>query len=138
VLPRVVSKIFHFESARRLMFRLLSQIEIEYRDSALSEGKAGHVRGGDRLPWVAPLDNFAQLHSLAWQVHVYGEASAKLRAECDALRVPLHAFAWCDAVHAAGLARDAAYVVRPDGYVGLATTTPSEVAAYFDEHGIRP
>jgi 2-polyprenyl-6-methoxyphenol hydroxylase-like FAD-dependent oxidoreductase len=138
VLPRVIPKIFHFESARRLMFRLLSQIEIEYRDSALSEGKAGHVRGGDRLPWVESLDNFAPLHSLAWQVHVYGDASPKLRAECDTLHLPLHAFAWCDAAHAAGLARDAAYVVRPDGYVGLATTTPTEVAAYFDEQGVRP
>ena len=61
---------------RRFLFRTVSQIGVQYRHSPLSEGAAGSVRGGDRLPWVetgANEDNFAPLASLDWQVHVYGE-----------------------------------------------------------------
>ena len=32
----------------------------------------------------------------------------------------MHVFNWNDAADDAGLLRDAAYLVRPDGYVGLA------------------
>ena len=52
VVPSLLPAFLHFESARRLMFRIVSQIEIAYRDSALSAGRAGGVHGGDRLPWV--------------------------------------------------------------------------------------
>jgi 2-polyprenyl-6-methoxyphenol hydroxylase-like FAD-dependent oxidoreductase len=138
VMPHVLPAFLRFDSARRLMFRIVSQIEIAYRDSVLSAGRAGHVHGGDRLPWVRELDNFAPLRELAWQVHVYGEPSQDLRDACEELRVPLHAFAWSDAVHDAGFAHDAAYFVRPDGYVGLATRDPHELAAYWDTRRIRP
>ena len=63
------------------MFRTVSQIRVNYRHSPLSEGAAGAVRGGDRLPWVAAgpsEDNFAPLTSLDWQVHVYGDRAADL------------------------------------------------------------
>ena len=32
----------------------------------------------------------------------------------------VHEFPWSEAVRNTGFARDAAYLVRPDGYVGLA------------------
>ena len=63
------------------MFRTISQIAIEYRGSSLSEGRAGAVHGGDRLPWVpaaqSERDNFTPLASLMWQVHVYGDGQSK-------------------------------------------------------------
>ena len=34
------------------MFRTISQTAVNYRGSSLSEGRAGAVHGGDRLPWV--------------------------------------------------------------------------------------
>jgi hypothetical protein len=50
------------------------------RPSDLSEGKAGSVRGGDRLPWVAPKnggeDNFTPLASL---VHRRRDTTNRLR-----------------------------------------------------------
>jgi len=138
VLPHVLPRLAQFDSARRLLFKIISQIEIDYRGSSLSAGRAGRVRGGDRLPWVATQDNFAPLRTLGWQVHVHGEASPTLREVCDTLRVPCHVWAWDDAAHDAGLARDAAYLVRPDGYVALATRTPHELAAYFDARRLRP
>jgi hypothetical protein len=70
---------------RRLMFRSVSQTAVNYRESRLSEGRAGAVHGGDRLPWVGGdvnggHDNFTALTSLDWQVHVHGDAGDVLIA----------------------------------------------------------
>src|SRR5262249_3829770 len=76
LVPLISPWLFRLPGVRRFVFQTVSQIGINYRDSPLSEGSAGAVRGGDRLPWVetAPgQDNFDPLTSLAWQVHVYGE-----------------------------------------------------------------
>jgi 2-polyprenyl-6-methoxyphenol hydroxylase-like FAD-dependent oxidoreductase len=108
---------------RRLAFLLVSQIRIQYRHSALSSGRAGRVQGGDRLPWVetAPGQyNFAALTSLTWQVHVYGEVPRGVADACAALGLAVHVFAWRKEMERAGLMRGALYLIRPDGYVGLA------------------
>jgi len=106
----------------RLAFRTLSQIEISYRQSPISGGSAGELRGGDRLPWVDSPDgdNFAPLATLDWQVHVYGEASEPLLALLLSRGLQLAAFPWTDAAGAAGLVCNCAYLVRPDGHVALA------------------
>ena len=44
----------------------------------MSAGEAGAISGGDRLPWIEGLDNFAALRTLRWQAHVYGEVSQQL------------------------------------------------------------
>ena len=101
----------------------LSQIGVNYRNSPLSAGAAGAVRGGDRLPWVETepgQDNFAPLTSLAWQVHVYGEPRRGVAEACAELRLPLHLFAWQPGMRRAGLEDAALYLIRPDGYVALA------------------
>jgi hypothetical protein len=132
-IPRLIALLFPFAAVRRWLFRTVSQIAIEYRGSRLSEGRAGAVHGGDRLPWVpaAPGDasNFAPLSSLRWQVHVYGEASAGLRRACEEAEIELHAFEWRDVMGGAGFARGAAYLVRPDGYVALAVPRDGDGAA---------
>ena len=114
MLPALLS----WRPARRFFFRTLSQIGIRYRASALSRGAAGGVHAGDRLPWVP--DNFAPLATLDWQAHVYGEARADLVEACRKLGIALHTFAWSEAASRAGLARNALYLIRPDGHVGLA------------------
>jgi 2-polyprenyl-6-methoxyphenol hydroxylase-like FAD-dependent oxidoreductase len=124
VVPAVAPAVFAFAALRRFMFRTVSQTSVHYRGSSLSEGRAGGVHGGDRLPWVptkqTEQDNFAPLTSLAWQVHVYGDASGELRTECDGRKLPLHVFKWRRAMGRVGLRRNAVYLVRPDGYVALA------------------
>jgi 2-polyprenyl-6-methoxyphenol hydroxylase-like FAD-dependent oxidoreductase len=148
VIPRVLPALFKMQASRRFAFRALSQIAIEYRDGWLGEGAAGAVHGGDRLPW-APLaptragaggDNFDPLASLKWQVHVYGNCRREVQDECARRRMPLHVFPWSAAAHRAGLARDAVYLVRPDGYVGLADADADagKLANYLDAHGIQP
>jgi hypothetical protein len=120
VAPIVFTVGTRFPLARHAFFRTLSQTAVSYAGSMLSAGHAGTVRGGDRLPWVGACDNFASLRSLDWQIHVYGSPSAGVATLCERTGVALHVFAWSDAARAAGFARDAAYLVRPDGYVALA------------------
>jgi 2-polyprenyl-6-methoxyphenol hydroxylase-like FAD-dependent oxidoreductase len=146
VVPRVLPVLFSSNAVRRFMFRTISQTAIEYRHSALSSGAAGAVKAGDRLPWVrlgedaAAGDNFAPLRALDWQVHVYGDASPTLAALCKARGLALQAFAWRDGMGAAGLARGAAYVIRPDGYVGCADAGASAetLERYLAEWVLRP
>ena len=128
--PQLVSVASRLRAVRRYLFRTVSQIMIEYRGSALSAGSAGSVHGGDRLPWVPPErpgedDNHSPLTSLRWQVHVYGAASDNLHHTCETLGLPLHTFPWRQAMQRCGLARNAVYLVRPDGYVGFADPAAS-------------
>jgi 2-polyprenyl-6-methoxyphenol hydroxylase-like FAD-dependent oxidoreductase len=122
LVPLLLAPIYSIETARRFIFRTVSQTAVNYRESSLSEGRAGKVHGGDRLPWMrlADSDNFAPLASLDWQVHVYGEATVELQTACHERNLPLHVFPWSVAVGHSGLRRNAVYLVRPDGYVALA------------------
>lgn len=119
--PLVFSVALRLPGSRHAIFRLVSQARIHYPDSPLSQGKAGHVHGGDRLPWTGPdADNFAPLRSLDWQVHVYGTMTTAFASACRDLRLPSHTFTFGRRVADAGLKQDAAYLVRPDGYVAAA------------------
>jgi 2-polyprenyl-6-methoxyphenol hydroxylase-like FAD-dependent oxidoreductase len=138
IVPVIAPAVFSVRAARRFMFRTLSQTAVHYRGSSLSDGRAGDVHGGDRLPWVPAssndLDNFTPLTSLRWQVHVYGHASRETQAACDERKLPLHVFPWRPEMGRAGLLRDAVYVVRPDGYVALADQGGggAAITAYLD------
>ena len=141
VAPVLFPKVIAFEAVREYIFRTVSQITLNYRGCPLSAGSAGHVHGGDRLPWV-PIDgkdNFESLAAITWQVHVYGSASAELVTWCASHDVPLHVFDWRSEHDAAGLARDAAYLLRPDTYVALADApgAPATLDRYCADHGIR-
>ncbi|HTW34165.1 MAG TPA: FAD-dependent monooxygenase [Rhizomicrobium sp.] len=140
IVPFLLPKIVDFSFAREYLFRTVSQITINYRDSSLSEGSAGGVHGGDRLPWVSidGKDNFEPLSAGNWQMHVYGAADAGLSAWCWKRKVALHQFEWHAAHDEAGLARNAAYLLRPDTYVAAAGGTPDTFEGYFAGRGIRP
>jgi 2-polyprenyl-6-methoxyphenol hydroxylase-like FAD-dependent oxidoreductase len=129
--PLFFSLATRFTISRHVFFRRLSQTHIHYPDSRLSEGKAGRVRGGDRLPWVkdGAKDNFAPLISFDWQIHVYGKIDAEFKASSVRLDLPLQHFEWSNGARNAGLQQNAAYLVRPDGYVALAY--PSQNSAIF-------
>lgn len=123
VAPMLLARMFRFAAVRRRLFRLVSQIDVNYRNSPLSRGVAGAVRGGDRLPWVeidSGKDNFAPLASMSWQVHVYGDAPAKSADTCAEFSLPLHVFPWRPPMRQTGLLQGALYLIRPDGYVALA------------------
>ena len=141
VVPVVARILFRLPAVRRFLFRTVSQVGVTYRDSPLSEGAAGSVRGGDRLPWVetAPNeDNFAPLTALTWQAHVYGEPQRGVAGACAELGLPLHQFAWQPEMGRAGLRRGALYLIRPDGYVALADPggDPERLGRYFTSRGL--
>jgi 2-polyprenyl-6-methoxyphenol hydroxylase-like FAD-dependent oxidoreductase len=125
--PPLLARMTRLEAMRTYMFRAVSQLNVDYRGSKLSRGMAGQVHSGDRLPWVIVdgQDNLASLCALNWQAHVYGKADADLIAWCQAREIPLHLFPWREECEAAGLERDAVYLLRPDGYVGVAELSGS-------------
>jgi hypothetical protein len=137
VVPRLLAPMVSLKAVRRVMFRTVSQTVVNYRGSSLSEGQAGKIHGGDRLPWVKSEatggDNFAPLTSLSWQVHVYGDAAPEVCTACEDHHLPLHVFPWEPAAGRTGLRRNAVYLVRPDGYVALADdgTSPAAVSSYL-------
>jgi 2-polyprenyl-6-methoxyphenol hydroxylase-like FAD-dependent oxidoreductase len=143
VVPNVAPILARRDSVRRFMFRTVSQTAIQYRDSALSEGAGGDVRAGDRLPWIRlgddGADNFAPLASLDWQTHVYGDASPEVVAFCRTRGFALHAFPWTDAMREGGLARNAVYFTRPDGYIGFvdARSDATDLERYVDAWELR-
>jgi hypothetical protein len=136
--PFILPFMLRFAAVRRAQFRLVSQTRIAYPTSALSDGSAGGVRAGDRLPWVEGVDNFAPLRSLGWQLHVYGAAAAGLRDLAAGAKLPLHEWPWTRAARQAGLEKDAPYLVRPDGHIGFARTTQDVegLRAYLARFGI--
>jgi 2-polyprenyl-6-methoxyphenol hydroxylase-like FAD-dependent oxidoreductase len=141
IVPLIFPKVVALEPVRNFLFRTVSQITLNYRGTPLSVGAAGHVHGGDRLPWVPSegADNFASLSAMIWQIHVYGTARPELAKWCADRGVTLHVFAWEAQHEAAGLARDALYLLRPDTYVAIADVSgsPDAVDRYCAERGLR-
>jgi hypothetical protein len=76
---------------------------------------------------------------MIWQVHVYGAAGSDLVKWCADRDLPLHIFAWTAQHQAAGLARDALYLLRPDTYVALAepSSAPEAIERHCAERGLR-
>lgn len=121
-------------------FRMLSQFVVNYRYGPLSEGFAGYVHGGDRLPWAVAngVDNFSSL-AISWQVHVYGTASDDMVQWCEDKNIPLHVFPWDPVYNSAGLVCDAAYLLRPDTYIGAIdqSGSPGSFEHYFSDRGVK-
>ena len=141
IVPWLLPFLFRFTAVRRLMFKTVSQTQIKYPNSPLSRGPAGTAPGGQRLPWVQfedstgkRTDNFTVLVAREWQVHCYGDAPSQLKSMCAAQGLKLNVFPWNAETRAAGLLRDAAYIIRPDGHVAIVDrkADPATIAAYFD------
>jgi 2-polyprenyl-6-methoxyphenol hydroxylase-like FAD-dependent oxidoreductase len=142
IAPLVIPRIMGWQFAREFLFRTVSQITLNYRGSPLSRGAAGDVHGGDRLPWVrtGAGDNYGSLSAMVWQAHVYGATPVAAVAWCERHGIEVSTFEWGSEHEAAGLARNALYLLRPDSYVALAdaTAAPETLERYFSDVGIHP
>jgi 2-polyprenyl-6-methoxyphenol hydroxylase-like FAD-dependent oxidoreductase len=130
ILPSLFGSLTEFSTFLKFAFRTISQIRIHYHESPLSEGDAGKIRGGDRLPWVRfpKGDNYQVLQSLGWQIHVYGSSSASIQEFGKKFALPVREFIWNEEAREKGLLQNAAYLIRPDGYVAVAAAAQDIVA----------
>lgn len=139
--PLVLAVGTRFGVTRHAIFRTVSQTQTTYRRSPISDGTVGTVQGGDRLPWAGEgTDNFAPLRAPGWQMHVYGSADDEVRRACGEVSLPLHEFSWGPGPRDAGLRRDAGYLVRPDGYVGMVAVhkrIAEALRAYVQRHALQ-
>jgi 2-polyprenyl-6-methoxyphenol hydroxylase-like FAD-dependent oxidoreductase len=148
VLPRLLAFALRRERARRLAFRTISQIGIHYREGPLSRtlgrptrrgpGRGGGPRrgrgprAGERFPWLslilapggAPQDLHARLDDTRFHLLLVGQpAPAGLPPALDDLLavhvVPDEPANAC-ALARAGIGSPSAWLLRPDGHVGLA------------------
>ena len=137
VVPRILAFAMRFRAVREFAFRTIAQIGIRYRGSPLSLTEVGWPRGapaaGDRFPWVrvaldpggTPVDLYSRLDAERFTWIVFGDAPAgvlppALAAAIDTVVVPpLPANA--PALARARIAPPMAFLVRPDGYIALAT-----------------
>jgi hypothetical protein len=141
VVPALLPLLFAYKPMRRLLYRTVSQTNVNYRASPLSDGHDGRVQGGDRLPWVktSDINNYASLTARDWQVHAYGEATDDLRRLCAARSLKLQIFPWRAEMAHSGLRRDAAYLIRPDGYVATVESDgKGHIASYLHARQIAP
>lgn len=141
IFPTIASVVYGFGTTREFMFRTVSQTTLTYQDGPISDGQAGKVKGGDRLPWVktAGSDNYEPLRKIGWQVHVYGSANDELQAWCNKRGVELNVFAWAPEYKDAGFAEGAAYLLRPDTYIAFAAPDQSvpAIECYLINKGFR-
>lgn len=140
-IPIIAPYVTKIQAVRLIAFSRMSQILINYRNSPLSVGSVGTIKGGDRLPWapVGDLDNFDSLRDITWQVHVYGTAKEELTQWCRSVKIPLHVFPWDDKYGQVGLGADAAYLVRPDTYIAVveASGFPERFKKYLEDNQLQ-
>ena len=143
IAPLVIPRRSSSRRRREFLFRTVSQITMNYRGSPLSAGAAGHVHGGDRLPWVRSTARTTTTslrgHALAGpRLRLGPRRSSPPGAPSTMCRCT--SSTWRPEHGAAGLARDALYLLRPDTYVALADAagSPEAIARYCAERGIMP
>ncbi|OTG83676.1 FAD-dependent monooxygenase [Acinetobacter sp. ANC 4648] len=121
IIPYLLPKIYNNHHLSHFIFRLISQLDIHYRHSPLSQKNLGKLQGGDRLPWIEyeQGNNFESLKKMLWQVHVYGTAQPQLQVWCKMNNIPLYSFTWDISCEQAGLLENAVYLLRPDTYIAL-------------------
>ena len=147
IVPHLLPALLSSSKVRPFLFRTVSQTAINYRQSDLSEGRTGKLHAGDRLPWlqitVGPknphVDNFAPLASLAWQVHIYSTwVCPDISRLCRQRGIAFHVLPWQPEFTRSGIVENAAYLIRPDGYIAFADPAAKarNLAAYLDAHGL--
>ncbi|MDI1243216.1 MAG: FAD-dependent monooxygenase [bacterium] len=129
VFPRVANFAIGLKSVRQLVFPIVSQIGINYRESSLSknEGSFG-VKAGDRMPWltVGGRSIYDDLHAPRFHLLIFSEGIADFPPLRDALsqkwqgRIDSHFYPLDEtAKEAFGCSHSFLVILRPDNYIGL-------------------
>jgi 2-polyprenyl-6-methoxyphenol hydroxylase-like FAD-dependent oxidoreductase len=151
VAPKIMALAMRVERIRKLAFLTISQTGIRYPQSHLSENLPGvpdHApRAGDRFPWLRltlsgggpPEDLYEKLDDTRFTLILVGQPAppAGMQGLGDLVRthvIPDHPVNARDLARV-GVPRTAFYLLRPDGYVGLAGVQleAAPVARYVSE-----
>ena len=144
ILATILALAMRLDRIRKLVFRTISQIGIQYRASPLSETQPGlpdaAPRAGDRFPWMrlklspdGPAEDlFGRLDDTRFNLILFGQPAPSdgLPALGDRLRTlvvpgdPANGRE-LDRVR---VPRTSFYLLRPDGHVGLAGVRPEAAA----------
>jgi 2-polyprenyl-6-methoxyphenol hydroxylase-like FAD-dependent oxidoreductase len=121
ILPIFFSSITKIHLFLKMAFRTISQTRINYRESFLSVGSGKKIKAGDRLPWIksGQGDNFENLRSLDWQIHIYGIIKNEFRKATKNLKYSIYEFEWSQEAKKKGMIKNALYLIRPDGHIAL-------------------
>lgn len=138
LIPFVFPLLLKVRAIRRAQFRLVSQVRIHYRTSALSRGRSAGLHAGDRLPWLPAHNNFAPLGSLDWQLHLFGSPAENFRRLASNHGIACSTFPFDAQAIGAGFSSDDAYLIRPDGHIGLVASEETQLHEYLHRWNIRP
>ena len=121
LMPLFINIFRNFRPFYTYLYKFLSQTGLHYRESLLSEGSTGKLRAGDRLPWLrtATFDNYDCLNSMAWHIQIYGDTHSNFNSVANFRGFKIFEFTWSQEAEALGFARDAFYLIRPDGHIAL-------------------
>jgi 2-polyprenyl-6-methoxyphenol hydroxylase-like FAD-dependent oxidoreductase len=151
VLAKIMALLMRLRRIQRVAFLTISQTGIRYPDSPLSENLPGlpdaAPRAGDRFPWLRlklsasgpPEDLFDKLDDTRFTLLVIGQPAPPVGVPGlgDLLRTLVAPGdpAKDPELARAGITRPVFYLLRPDGYIGLAGTQlePAAVTRYVFE-----
>jgi len=139
VFPYFANFALSFDTVRHVVFPLVSQIGINYRDSSLSETVgAFEVRAGDRMPWfeIDGQSIYEFLREPRFHLVVFADESASVPPVPDAWhdRLDILRFPLSDVAREHFGRDDPFYVLlRPDNYIGLISDdlSPAVLADYL-------
>jgi 2-polyprenyl-6-methoxyphenol hydroxylase-like FAD-dependent oxidoreductase len=146
VIARIAAFALGLAPVRRFVFRLVSQIGIHYRGSAVSESAPGLPEGapraGDRFPWLqlrfsggGPVEDlFGKLDGLGFHLLVAGQPAPVPGDLVRVLEIPANPENDAELARA-GIPATSFYLLRPDGHVGLcgARIDAGQVERYLSE-----
>ena len=147
VLPAVAKFLLNFDTVKRFIFPLVSQIGINYRHSSLSQHAGDenfHIKAGDRMPYftVDGESVYDKLHQPKFHLLVFSDE----RSDHQGLKTELEqAYAnWIDSsviqlqpqvAEVFGTDHPFSLLLRPDDYIGFISpkTSPEGLRDYLGE-----
>jgi hypothetical protein len=120
IFPYVADVVLSFDAVKRIVFPLVSQIGINYRESSLSRKENGFaVKAGDRMPWfeIEGVSIYKSLCTPSFHLLAFGESQDKIPGSefLEIHSLPLTT----EVKEYFGTDEPFVVLLRPDNYIGL-------------------
>jgi len=122
VLPFVAGTLLGFDSIKRLLFPLVSQIGINYRKSRLSVGDDFKIKAGDRMPYfeIDGASIYDRLRDPKFHLLIFSDGASVI--ESDSVAMDYAAFdvlpLYPGIAEIFGTNETLSVILRPDNYIG--------------------